>query len=120
MNYQKLEVRYGNESIGFITFVGEYYRFYYWPYGEYLSDGTPAEIPGIPRLSSPNKRKSLWAIFAERIPSKKRPDFQKMMEEFKIENPDNKMEILAKINEGTAPNNKYVIVPIPNERTKVY
>lgn len=80
-------------SIGILSFDGTRYRFERLPgYSEAKEAGFwSPELEQAETLSSP----FLFALFAQRIPSSTRPDFDRMMREWGVENSHDRFEILA-------------------------
>lgn len=52
------------------------------------------EFPDLDRVE-PYSATYLFPTFSKRIPSKRRPDFQRMMEDWNVKDPDDPFEILA-------------------------
>jgi hypothetical protein len=80
-------------SIGILSFDGTRYHFKRLPgYARAKEAGFwSPELERDETLSSP----FLFALFAQRIPSSTRPDFDRMMREWGVDNPDDRFEILA-------------------------
>lgn len=80
-------------SIGVLSFDGMRYRF------ERLPDYARAKDAGFwsPELEQAETLSSpfLFALFAQRIPSRTRPDFTRMMQEWGVDDPEDRFEILA-------------------------
>jgi hypothetical protein len=80
-------------SIGVLSFDGSDYRFERLPDYERAKDAGfwSPELERAETLSS----RFLFALFAQRIPSRTRPDFTRMMQEWGVDDSEDRFEILA-------------------------
>jgi len=71
----------------------------------------PAEFPHWRSQDDPYKSGYLFSTFAQRIPSPKRPDFKRIMEEWGVEKADDPMEVLGRSG-GVLPNDALSVAEV--------